>query len=146
MYWGMGMIHVLRHVWFEIKCLLHCLSELQQILWIVIVLSRTIRTQLLICLLSMVLAYGKVKLKVPGLVFSARTGLAVTLTYLLWLRTSRLQYLNASKLCFLSLNVNGNRDMNKRISLMQCLSHMALDFVLLQETQVASCRECEMWF
>ena len=29
---------------------------------------------------------------------------------------------------------------------MQCLRHMALDFVLLQETHVTSCRECEMWF
>ena len=48
--------------------------------------------------------------------------------------------------CFLTLNVNGLRDPNKRMSFLQWLSHMAVDFVCLQETHVSSCFECASWF
>ena len=47
---------------------------------------------------------------------------------------------------FLSLNVNGLRDVNKRMSLLQWLSHLNLDFVCLQETHVVSHSECLSWF
>ncbi len=47
---------------------------------------------------------------------------------------------------FLTLNVNGLRDPNKRMSLLQWLSHLNVDFVLLQETHVSTCSECDSWF
>ena len=47
---------------------------------------------------------------------------------------------------FLSLNVCGIRDANKRMSLMQCLSHRRLDIVCLQETHAVSASESSAWF
>lgn len=47
---------------------------------------------------------------------------------------------------FLTINVNGLRDHNKRLSFLQWLSHLAVDFVCLQETRVSSCSECDAWF
>ena len=47
---------------------------------------------------------------------------------------------------FLTVNVNGLRDHNKCMSLLQWLSHLAVDFVCLQETHVSSCSECDSWF
>ena len=47
---------------------------------------------------------------------------------------------------FLSLNVNGLRDVNKRMSLLQWLSQLNLDFVCFQETHVVSHSECLSWF
>ena len=47
---------------------------------------------------------------------------------------------------FLTLNVNGLRDPNKRMSLLQWLSHLSLDMVCLQETHATSCAECVSWF
>ena len=47
---------------------------------------------------------------------------------------------------FLSLNVNGLRDANKRAGLLQWLSHLSLDFVCLQEAHVLSPEECNSWF
>lgn len=47
---------------------------------------------------------------------------------------------------FITLNVNGLRDSNKRMALLQWLSHLSLDFVCLQETHVLSAEECSYWF
>ena len=47
---------------------------------------------------------------------------------------------------FLTLNVNGLRDTNKHAGLLQWLSHLALDFVCLQETHIVSADECNRWF
>lgn len=47
---------------------------------------------------------------------------------------------------FLTLNINGLRDPNKRLSFLQWLSHLSVDFVCLQETHILSCVECEAWF
>ena len=47
---------------------------------------------------------------------------------------------------FLTLNVNGLQDTNKRAGLLQWLSHFSLDFVCLQETHVVSADECRRWF
>ena len=47
---------------------------------------------------------------------------------------------------FLSLNVCGIRDANKRMSLMQWLSHRRLDIVCLQETHAVSASESSSWF
>ena len=47
---------------------------------------------------------------------------------------------------FLSLNVCGIRDANKRMSLMQWLSHRRLDIVCLQETHAVSASESSAWF
>ena len=47
---------------------------------------------------------------------------------------------------FLTINVNGLRDHNKRLSFLHWLSHLAVDFVCLQETRVSSCFECDSWF
>lgn len=47
---------------------------------------------------------------------------------------------------FLTLNVNGLRDANKRAGLLQWLSQLALDFVCLQESHVISYDECNSWF
>ena len=47
---------------------------------------------------------------------------------------------------FLTINVNGLRDHNKRLSFLHWLSHLAVDFVCLQETHVSSCSECDSWF
>ena len=47
---------------------------------------------------------------------------------------------------FLSLNVHGIRDANKRMSLMQWLSHHRLDIVCLQETHAVSACESSAWF
>lgn len=47
---------------------------------------------------------------------------------------------------FLTLNTNGLRDANKRMALLQWLSHMSLDFACLQETHVVSSEECNSWF
>ena len=47
---------------------------------------------------------------------------------------------------FLSLNINGLRDANKRMAFLQWLSHLSVDFVCLQETHVISEDECSSWF
>lgn len=47
---------------------------------------------------------------------------------------------------FLTLNANGLRDSNKRMALLQWLSHLSLDFVCLQESHVLSSAECNLWF
>lgn len=47
---------------------------------------------------------------------------------------------------FLTLNINGLRDPNKRLSFLQWLSRLSVDFVCLQETHILSCVECEAWF
>ena len=47
---------------------------------------------------------------------------------------------------FLTLNVNGLRDHNKRMSFLQWLSQLSVDFVCLQETHVSSESECSSWF
>ena len=47
---------------------------------------------------------------------------------------------------FITLNVNGLRDPNKRMSFLQWLSNLSVDFVCLQETHILSCAECESWF
>lgn len=47
---------------------------------------------------------------------------------------------------FVSLNVNGLRDSNKRLSLLQWLSHIGADFVCLQQVHVVSCAEGQHWF
>ena len=47
---------------------------------------------------------------------------------------------------FVSLNVNGLRDSNKRLSLLQWLSHIGADFVCLQEVHAVSCAESQHWF
>ena len=47
---------------------------------------------------------------------------------------------------FLSLNVNGLRDPNKRVGLLQWLSHLSLDFVCLQETHILHVDEGKVWF
>ena len=47
---------------------------------------------------------------------------------------------------FVTLNVCGLRDVNKRLSLMQWLSHLCSDIVCLQETHVTSRAEAVSWF
>ena len=47
---------------------------------------------------------------------------------------------------FVTLNVNGLRDANKRASLLHWLSHLSALIVCLQEVQVSSCSEGETWF
>ena len=47
---------------------------------------------------------------------------------------------------FLSLNVCGIRDANKRMSLMQWFSHSRLDIFCLQETHAVSASESSAWF
>ena len=47
---------------------------------------------------------------------------------------------------FLSLNVCGIRDANKRMSLMQWLSHRRVDIVCFQETHTISSTESSSWF
>ena len=47
---------------------------------------------------------------------------------------------------FISVNVNGIRDANKRLSFLQWLSHLSADFVCLQECHVTSCAESSAWF
>lgn len=47
---------------------------------------------------------------------------------------------------FATLNVNGWRDGNKRLTLLQWLSHLSLDFACLQESHVTSSAECDSWF
>ena len=47
---------------------------------------------------------------------------------------------------FLTLNVNGLGDQNKRLSFLQWLSQLSVDFVCLQETHVSSESECSSWF
>ena len=47
---------------------------------------------------------------------------------------------------FLTFNVNGLRDPNKRMAFLQWLSNLAVDFVYLQETHFASSAECDSWF
>ena len=47
---------------------------------------------------------------------------------------------------FLTLNVNGLRDVNKRMSLLQWLSHSSTDFVCLQGVHATSCAEASSWF
>lgn len=46
----------------------------------------------------------------------------------------------------ITLNVCGLRDVNKRLSLMQWLSHLCPDIVCLQETHVTSRTEADSWF
>ena len=47
---------------------------------------------------------------------------------------------------FVSLNVNGLRDANKRMSFLFWLSQSPVDIVCLQELHVLSCVECTSWF
>ena len=47
---------------------------------------------------------------------------------------------------FFTLNVNGLRDHNKRLSFSHWLAQQSADFVCLQETHVASASECSSWF
>ena len=47
---------------------------------------------------------------------------------------------------FLTLNINGLRDANKRMAFLQWLSHLSLDFTCLQKTHVTSVAECISWF
>ena len=47
---------------------------------------------------------------------------------------------------FITINTNGLRDVNKRLSFLQWLSCLSIDFVCLQETHVSSCYECDSWF
>ena len=47
---------------------------------------------------------------------------------------------------FLTLNVNGLRDANKRVAFLQWLSYLSVDFVCLQETHVLSADEATSWF
>ena len=47
---------------------------------------------------------------------------------------------------FLTINVNGLHDHNKRLSFLHWLSHLAANFVCLQETHVSTCFECDSWF
>jgi len=49
-------------------------------------------------------------------------------------------------LTFVTLNINGLRDANKRAGFLQWLSHLSASFVCLQETHVSSCAEAESWF
>ena len=47
---------------------------------------------------------------------------------------------------FITLNDNGLREPNKRMSFLQWLSHLSVDIVCLQETHVSSCHEGDSWF
>ena len=47
---------------------------------------------------------------------------------------------------FLTLNVNGLREANKRMAFLQWLSHLSVDFACLLETHVLSVEECSSWF
>lgn len=47
---------------------------------------------------------------------------------------------------FLTLNVCGLRDINKRLSLMQWLSHLCLDVGCVQEIYTVSGAEAVSWF
>ena len=54
--------------------------------------------------------------------------------------------INLTMVRFLTLNVNGLRDVNKRMSLLQWLSHLSTDFVCLQGVHATSCAEASSWF
>lgn len=56
-----------------------------------------------------------------------------------------MSYISLSIMRFLTLNVNGLRDANKRITFLQWLSNLSVDFVYLQETHVRSVDECSSW-
>ena len=45
-----------------------------------------------------------------------------------------------------TLNANGFRDLNKRMGVLQWLSHFSFDIVCLQESHVLSVEECRGWF
>ena len=47
---------------------------------------------------------------------------------------------------FVTINVNGLRDHNKRLSFSHWPTHLAADFVCLQETHVSSCSKCDSCF
>ena len=47
---------------------------------------------------------------------------------------------------FITVNVNGLHDPNKRMSFLQWLRHLSADVVCLQECQVLSCAEADSWF
>lgn len=47
---------------------------------------------------------------------------------------------------FFTLNVNGLRDPNKRMSFLQWLTRVSTDLICLQETHVTSESECASWF
>ena len=49
-------------------------------------------------------------------------------------------------MAFVSLNVNGLRDANKRMAVLQWLGHLSVDFACLQETHSLSSDECTSWF
>ena len=49
-------------------------------------------------------------------------------------------------MAFVSLNVNGLRDANKRMAVLQWLGHLSVDFACLQETHSLSSDECSSWF
>ena len=49
-------------------------------------------------------------------------------------------------MAFVSLNVNGLRDANKRMAVLQWLGHLSVDFECLQETHSLSSDECTSWF
>ena len=42
--------------------------------------------------------------------------------------------------------MNGLRDPNKRMSFLQWLSHLEVDFVCIQELHITTCVECDLWF
>lgn len=52
----------------------------------------------------------------------------------------------SSMVAFLFLNVNGLRDINKHVGLLQWLSHLSLEFVCLQETHILSADEGKICF
>ena len=47
---------------------------------------------------------------------------------------------------FITLNVNGLRDPNKRMALLQSLGHLSVHIACLQETHCTSSREAQQWF
>lgn len=47
---------------------------------------------------------------------------------------------------FTTLNVNGLQDANKRLALLQWLSHLSLDFACLQESHLTTLAEWDCWF
>ena len=46
----------------------------------------------------------------------------------------------------MSLNVSGLRDENKRLAVLQWISHLSLEYVCLQKTYVISLSESSSWF
>lgn len=44
------------------------------------------------------------------------------------------------------INANGLRDPNERMSFLQWLSHLEVEFVCILELHISSCIECDLWF